>query len=56
MDFNVKKNFNLMLDLNPLLDLSIVYMTNPSAMDNKFDIAIWLVVYFYYATKYSFSV
>ncbi|KAL4455450.1 hypothetical protein ABPG74_012602 [Tetrahymena malaccensis] len=45
-----KAILNLYLEQNPILHISIIYMTDPNIIPQKFDLAVWLCFYFTFST------
>ncbi|EAS04574.2 C3HC4 type (RING finger) zinc finger protein (macronuclear) [Tetrahymena thermophila SB210] len=45
-----KAVLNLYLEQNPILHISIIYMTDPNIIPQKFDLAVWLCFYFTFST------
>ncbi|KAL4503023.1 hypothetical protein ABPG72_014252 [Tetrahymena utriculariae] len=45
-----KTVLNLYLEQNPILHISIIYMTDPNIIPQKFDLAVWLCFYFTFST------
>ena len=44
-----KRIRNNLMECNPILHISIIYMTDPSIIDNKLDLVIWGGIFFVYA-------
>lgn len=45
-----KKILDLFLEHNPVLHMSIIFLTDTDIIDNKFDLVIWMVTFFYFTT------
>ena len=41
---------DLILEMNPILHISIIYMTDIELISNKFDLALWVTMFFIFST------